>query len=83
MFFRESCFRQSGDKQRRTNPTHYRCALHGAQKHFTCPALSCGRDLSWISLSAGSAVRREGGDSSRACCIWCACKMFIKRGVQE
>ncbi|KAK9826761.1 hypothetical protein WJX81_007185 [Elliptochloris bilobata] len=24
VFFRESCFRQSGDKQRRTNPTHYR-----------------------------------------------------------
>ena len=26
VFFRESCFRQSGDKQRRTNPTHYRRA---------------------------------------------------------
>ena len=23
-FFRESCFRQSGDKQRKSNPTHYR-----------------------------------------------------------
>ena len=26
MFFRESCFRQSGDKARKNNPTHYRCA---------------------------------------------------------
>ena len=24
VFFRESCFRQSGDKQRKNNPTHYR-----------------------------------------------------------
>ena len=24
MFFRESCFKQSGDKQRKSNPTHYR-----------------------------------------------------------
>ncbi len=27
VFFRESCFRQSGDKARKSNPTHYRCAL--------------------------------------------------------
>ena len=27
-FFRESCFRQSGDKQRKSNPTHYRQGLH-------------------------------------------------------
>ncbi len=26
VFFRESCFRQSGDKARKSNPTHYRCA---------------------------------------------------------
>ena len=26
MFFRESCFRQSGDKARKSNPTHYRSA---------------------------------------------------------
>jgi hypothetical protein len=25
LFFRESCFRQSGDKSRGSNPTHYRC----------------------------------------------------------
>ncbi len=24
VFFRESCFRQSGDRQRKNNPTHYR-----------------------------------------------------------
>lgn len=24
VFFRESCFRQSGDKARKNNPTHYR-----------------------------------------------------------
>lgn len=24
VFFRESCFRQSGDKKRKANPTHYR-----------------------------------------------------------
>ena len=24
VFFRESCFKQSGDKQRKSNPTHYR-----------------------------------------------------------
>ena len=24
VFFRESCFRQSGDKARKSNPTHYR-----------------------------------------------------------
>ncbi len=24
MFFRESCFRQSGDRARKANPTHYR-----------------------------------------------------------
>lgn len=27
VFFRESCFRQSGDKARKNNPTHYRSAL--------------------------------------------------------
>ena len=26
VFFRESCFRQSGDKARKSNPTHYRYA---------------------------------------------------------
>lgn len=26
VFFRESCFKQSGDKPRKDNPTHYRCA---------------------------------------------------------
>lgn len=24
VFFRESCFKQSGDKARKSNPTHYR-----------------------------------------------------------
>lgn len=24
VFFRESCFKQSGDKLRKSNPTHYR-----------------------------------------------------------
>ena len=29
-FFRESCFKQSGDVTRKSNPTHYRCspAMH-------------------------------------------------------
>lgn len=27
VFFRESCFRQSGDKARKNNPTHYRWVL--------------------------------------------------------
>ncbi len=30
VFFRESCFRQSGDKARKSNPTHYRYASLGA-----------------------------------------------------
>ena len=30
VFFRESCFRQSGDKARKSNPTHYRFASLGA-----------------------------------------------------
>ena len=32
VFFRESCFRQSGDKQRRTNPTHYRRAWSAGKR---------------------------------------------------
>lgn len=28
VFFRESCFRQSGDRQRNNNPTHYRCIVN-------------------------------------------------------
>jgi hypothetical protein len=28
LFFRESCFRPSGDRPRKGNPTHYRCAQH-------------------------------------------------------
>ena len=27
VFFRESCFKQSGDKARKSNPTHYRCGF--------------------------------------------------------
>ncbi len=34
VFFRESCFRQSGDKARKNNPTHYRCAC-------CCAVLCC------------------------------------------
>ena len=30
VFFRESCFRQSGDKARKSNPTHYRFVSLGA-----------------------------------------------------
>jgi hypothetical protein len=34
VFFRESCFRQSGDKARKNNPTHYRWVQ-------TCCAVLC------------------------------------------
>jgi hypothetical protein len=37
VFFRESCFRQSGDKARKANPTHYR----NPREYFRC-GCGCG-----------------------------------------
>ena len=41
MFFRESCFRQSGDKARKSNPTHYRCAQGFAWVYSHLQRLQC------------------------------------------
>lgn len=40
VFFRESCFRQSGDKARKSNPTHYRFASLGASTLHAIAMLS-------------------------------------------
>ena len=80
VFFRESCFRQSGDKQRRSNPTHYRRALRGALCSHAPGAVLRMRCSSFPERWHGS---ETGRDRSKACLFCCACKKFSKEGRQD
>ena len=71
LFFRESCYKQSGDKPRESNPTHYRWADGG------CPACPAARHA-WASLALRCCFVRGAATPPvlHTCCPHC-CAMWL------
>lgn len=76
LFFRESCYRQSGDKARENNPTHYRCAGRGCALAASVAACvrACatrrtrhdgGRDVQTAAERTGERGGRAGAQGGR------------------
>lgn len=68
MFFRESCFRQSGDKQRKDNPTHYRCGLGWGEEAGPQGGVGAGRELE--SVGAGKSLLSKDLINNQAVCLF-------------
>ncbi|RWR77402.1 phosphoethanolamine N-methyltransferase 1-like protein [Cinnamomum micranthum f. kanehirae] len=86
IFFRESCFHQSGDSKRRSNPTHYReprfytkvfkdCHVHkGSGTSF---------ELSLTSFKCIGAYVKNKKNQNQICWIWQKVRSTDDRGFQR
>ncbi|GMY23964.1 phosphoethanolamine N-methyltransferase 1-like isoform X1 [Fagus crenata] len=86
IFFRESCFHQSGDSKRKQNPTHYReprfytkifkeCHLHdGSGNSF---------ELSLVGCKCIGAYVRNKRNQNQICWIWQKVRSQNDRGFQR
>ncbi|KAF3785384.1 Phosphoethanolamine N-methyltransferase 3 [Nymphaea thermarum] len=86
IFFRESCFHQSGDSKRKTNPTHYReprfytkafkeCHWHdGSHSSF---------ELFLLSFKCVSAYVRNKRNQNQICWVWQKVRSTEDKGFQR
>ncbi|CAJ1936602.1 unnamed protein product [Sphenostylis stenocarpa] len=86
IFFRESCFHQSGDSKRKHNPTHYR-----EPRFYTKVFKECNMsdnagnsfELSLIGCKCIGAYVRNKKNQNQICWIWQKVKSEDDRGFQQ
>lgn len=86
IFFRESCFHQSGDSKRKHNPTHYREPRFYTKlfKECTMPDISGNSyELSLISCKCIGAYVRNKKNQNQICWIWQKVNSQNDRGFQR
>ena len=76
-FFRESCFKQSGDVARKSNPTHYRCF---PAKHALCLWGCSQGHLEVVGRANGEVVSQQPAvyvKSASANAMYCSLQMML------
>ncbi|KAK4744169.1 hypothetical protein SAY87_010481 [Trapa incisa] len=86
IFFRESCFHQSGDSKRKCNPTHYREPRFYTkifkESHLT-DALGNSFELSLLSCKCIGAYVRNKKNQNQICWIWQKIRSEEDKGFQR
>ncbi|PKU61896.1 phosphomethylethanolamine N-methyltransferase [Dendrobium catenatum] len=86
IFFRESCFHQSGDSKRKVNPTHYR-EPRFYTKIFkecqTCDDFGNSFELSLVTCKCIGAYARNKKNQNQICWLWQKLKSNDDRGFQR
>ncbi|KAL5544972.1 hypothetical protein UlMin_008756 [Ulmus minor] len=86
IFFRESCFHQSGDSKRKYNPTHYR-EPRFYTKLFkecqTCDESGTSYELSLVGCKCIGAYVRNKKNQNQICWIWQKVSSQDDRGFQQ
>jgi len=74
LFFRESCFKPSGDKKRGNNPTHYRCCPDDTLKLWvhSISILSCLHAIAAVAPAMTVDIIYPGGVLQRHSNAWLA-----------
>ncbi|KAK1320780.1 Phosphoethanolamine N-methyltransferase 1 [Acorus calamus] len=86
IFFRESCFHQSGDSKRKVNPTHYREPRFYTKIFKECHMLDGQEnsfELSLISSKCIGAYVRNKKNQNQICWIWQKVRSADDRGFQR
>eukprot|EP00262_Sarcandra_glabra_P012953 TRINITY_DN3455_c0_g1_i1.p1 TRINITY_DN3455_c0_g1~~TRINITY_DN3455_c0_g1_i1.p1 ORF type:complete len:491 (-),score=110.27 TRINITY_DN3455_c0_g1_i1:118-1590(-) len=86
VFFRESCFHQSGDSKRRSNPTHYREPRFYTKVFKEChwnDDFGNAFELSFISCKCIGAYVRNKKNQNQICWIWQKVNSEEDRGFQQ
>ncbi|XP_020105681.1 phosphoethanolamine N-methyltransferase 1-like [Ananas comosus] len=86
IFFRESCFHQSGDSKRKVNPTHYREPRFYTKVFKECHTYDehgNSFELSLITCKCIGAYVRNKKNQNQICWIWQKVKSNDDRGFQR
>ncbi|KAH7682533.1 phosphoethanolamine N-methyltransferase protein [Dioscorea alata] len=86
IFFRESCFHQSGDCKRKSNPTHYREPRFYTQVFKNCHSHNSGSDsfeLSLITCKCIGAYARNKKNQNQICWLFQKVRSTDDRGFQR
>ncbi|XXG80019.1 hypothetical protein AAC387_Pa09g0974 [Persea americana] len=86
IFFRESCFHQSGDCKRRNNPTHYREPRFYTKAFKDChthDGFGNSFELSLISFKCITAYVRNKKNQNQICWLWQKVRSINDRGFQR
>lgn len=86
IFFRESCFHQSGDSKRKVNPTHYREPRFYTKVFKECQTHDCSGNLYELSLVGckciGAYVRNKK-NQNQICWLWQKVSSQDDKGFQK
>ncbi|XP_073003080.1 phosphoethanolamine N-methyltransferase-like [Typha latifolia] len=86
IFFRESCFHQSGDSKRKVNPTHYREPRFYTKVFKECHTYDehgNAFELSFITCKCIGAYVRNKKNQNQICWMWQKVKSSDDRGFQR
>ncbi|XP_074583787.1 phosphoethanolamine N-methyltransferase 2-like isoform X1 [Curcuma longa] len=86
VFFRESCFHQSGDSKRKVNPTHYREPRFYTKTFKECHTYDDqgnSFELSLITCKCISAYVKNKKNQNQVCWMWQKVKSDDDRGFQR
>ncbi|XP_030938263.1 phosphoethanolamine N-methyltransferase 1 isoform X1 [Quercus robur] len=86
IFFRESCFHQSGDSKRKYNPTHYREPRFYTKIFKECHVLDGSGnsfELSFVGCKCIGAYVRNKKNQNQICWIWQKVRSEDDRGFQR
>ncbi|XP_040375994.1 phosphoethanolamine N-methyltransferase 1-like [Oryza brachyantha] len=86
IFFRESCFHQSGDSKRKVNPTHYREPRFYTKVFKECQALDqAGNsfELSLLTCKCVGAYVKNKKNQNQICWLWQKVDSTEDRGFQK
>ncbi|KAM0944378.1 putative phosphoethanolamine N-methyltransferase [Dioscorea sansibarensis] len=86
IFFRESCFHQSGDCKRKSNPTHYREPRFYTQVFKNCHSYNSGSDsfeFSLITCKCIGAYARNKKNQNQICWLFQKVRSTDDRGFQR
>lgn len=86
IFFRESCFHQSGDSKRKINPTHYREPRFYTKLFKECHAYDGygnSFELSLVTCKCIGAYVRNKKNQNQICWMWQKIKSDADRGFQR
>ncbi|XP_008799221.1 phosphomethylethanolamine N-methyltransferase-like isoform X2 [Phoenix dactylifera] len=86
IFFRESCFHQSGDSKRKTNPTHYREPRFYTKVFKEChtyDGVGNSFELSLITFKCIRAYVKKKKNQNQICWLWQKVRSTHDRGFQR
>ncbi|KAK9115267.1 hypothetical protein Syun_022064 [Stephania yunnanensis] len=86
IFFRESCFHQSGDSKRKNNPTHYRKPRFYTKIFKECTILDASgnnAELSLINCKCIGAYVRNKKNQNQICWLWQKVCSSDDKGFQQ